>query len=91
MTKTALVHHPIYEKHDTGPDHPETPLRYSVIMNALTSEQKLWNNLVEIKSQIHVSHKVELIINDDCAGYQRDTCGELKNNETLSKGEPSVA
>ena len=25
---TALVHHPIYAKHDTGPGHPESPVRF---------------------------------------------------------------
>ena len=44
---TALVHHPIYQKHDTGPGHPETPMRYEVVMNALRG-QKLWESLDEI-------------------------------------------
>ena len=47
--KTALIHHPIYEKHDTGPGHPEMPVRYDVIMNALKSDAELWSNLIEIK------------------------------------------
>ena len=46
--KTALVHHPIYQKHDTGPGHPETPLRYEVVMNALREDEKLWRTLKEI-------------------------------------------
>ena len=45
---TAIVHHPIYQKHDTGPGHPETPMRYEAVMNALRGDQKLWNNLAEI-------------------------------------------
>jgi acetoin utilization deacetylase AcuC-like enzyme len=45
---TALVHHPIYEKHDTGPGHPETPARYRVVMDALKGDKGLWNDLVEI-------------------------------------------
>src|ERR1043165_3545843 len=49
--KTALIHHPIYEKHDTGPGHPETPLRYEVIINALRAEESLWTNLLEIKPE----------------------------------------
>src|SRR5689334_2199193 len=47
--KTALIHHSIYEKHETGPGHPETPLRYEVIINALRSYGELWDRLVEIK------------------------------------------
>jgi acetoin utilization deacetylase AcuC-like enzyme len=46
--KTALIHHPIYQKHDTGIGHPETPKRYEVVMNALKNDKKLWANLTEI-------------------------------------------
>jgi acetoin utilization deacetylase AcuC-like enzyme len=46
--KTALIHHPIYEKHNTGIGHPETPLRYNVVMKALRGDKKLWENLNEI-------------------------------------------
>jgi acetoin utilization deacetylase AcuC-like enzyme len=46
--KTALIHHPIYEKHDTGVGHPETPLRYDVVMKTLRGDKKLWENLNEI-------------------------------------------
>lgn len=45
---TALVHHPIYEKHDTGFGHPETPERYRVIFDSLKGDESLWNALVEI-------------------------------------------
>ncbi len=46
--KTAIIHHPIYQKHDTGIGHPETPKRYEVVMNALKNDAKLWGNLTEI-------------------------------------------
>jgi len=45
---TAIIHHPIYEKHNTGPGHPETPERYRVIMDALKADTQLWNSLTEI-------------------------------------------
>lgn len=45
---TALVHHPIYQKHDTGFGHPETPLRYEVVMDALRDDKALWKSLNEI-------------------------------------------
>lgn len=45
---TAIVHHPIYEKHDTGPGHPEMPERYRVVIDALKSDEVLWDSLVEI-------------------------------------------
>src|SRR5215204_1327725 len=46
--RTAIVHHPIYEKHDTGPGHPELPERYRVVIDALKADELLWNSLVEI-------------------------------------------
>lgn len=45
---TALVHHPIYEKHDTGIGHPETPLRYSAVMDVLRDDEKFWSQLFEV-------------------------------------------
>ncbi len=46
--KTALIHHPIYEKHDTGPGHPETPLRYTAVMDALRKDETFYSSLIEI-------------------------------------------
>ena len=46
--KTAIVYHPSYEKHDTGPGHPEMPARYRVVMDALKGDEYLWNGLVQI-------------------------------------------
>lgn len=46
--KTAVVHHPIYQKHDTGAGHPEGPRRYDVIMNALKGDSGLWDSIIEI-------------------------------------------
>ena len=48
---TALVHHPVFEKHDTGPGHPETAERYRVVMEALRGQDELWSSLVEIEAQ----------------------------------------
>jgi acetoin utilization deacetylase AcuC-like enzyme len=49
--KTALIHHPIFRKHDTGPGHPEAPKRYQVIMDALRSDKALWERLNEIEAK----------------------------------------
>ncbi|MGI8787944.1 MAG: histone deacetylase family protein [Pyrinomonadaceae bacterium] len=46
--RTAIIHHPIYQKHDTGFGHPETPRRYEVVMNALKNDKTLWESLTEI-------------------------------------------
>jgi len=48
---TAIIHHPVFYEHDTGPQHPETPSRYSVVMNALRQDQQLWNTLFEVEAK----------------------------------------
>ena len=45
---TAIVHHPIFEKHDTGPGHPETAERYRVVIDALRADTELWGEALEI-------------------------------------------
>src|SRR5260221_12004847 len=47
---TAIVHHPVFEKHDTGPDHPERPERYRVVIDALRGDSALWSDVVEIEA-----------------------------------------
>src|SRR5437588_9233786 len=47
---TAIVHHPVFEKHDTGPGHPETAQRYTTVMDALKRDAKLWSDIVEIQA-----------------------------------------
>ncbi len=48
---TALIHHPIALKHDTGPGHPETPKRYESVMNALRADAGLWESLRVIEPE----------------------------------------
>lgn len=45
---TALIHHPIFEMHQTGPGHPETAKRYRVVIDALRNDNSLWPALKEI-------------------------------------------
>jgi acetoin utilization deacetylase AcuC-like enzyme len=49
--KTAIIHHPIYEKHNTGPEHPETSMRYEAVMAGLRGDENLWSELLEIKPE----------------------------------------
>jgi acetoin utilization deacetylase AcuC-like enzyme len=49
--KTALIHHPIYQKHDTGIGHPETPKRYEVVMNALKNDKEFWESLNVVEAE----------------------------------------
>ena len=48
---TAIIHHPVFREHDTGPGHPETPSRYQVVMNALKGDGELWSTLVEVQAR----------------------------------------
>jgi acetoin utilization deacetylase AcuC-like enzyme len=48
---TAIVHHPVFLEHDTGPGHPEAASRYSIVMNALRADAQLWERLVEIEAR----------------------------------------
>jgi acetoin utilization deacetylase AcuC-like enzyme len=48
--KTALVHHPVFREHDTGPGHPERPERYSVVLDALRGDTELWARLLELEA-----------------------------------------
>ena len=42
---TAFIHHPIYQKHETGLGHPENPRRYEVVLDALKGDAGLWASL----------------------------------------------
>lgn len=48
---TAIVHHPVFAEHDTGPGHPETASRYSVVMDALRGDTNLWKQLLEVQAR----------------------------------------
>ncbi len=48
--KTAIIHHSVFREHDTGPGHPETASRYSVVMNALKGDAQLWGRLLETEA-----------------------------------------
>ena len=48
---TAIVHHPVFADHDTGPGHPESPSRYHVVMKALQEDPELWSSLSEVKAK----------------------------------------
>jgi acetoin utilization deacetylase AcuC-like enzyme len=48
---TAIIHHPVFEQHDTGAGHPESPERYAVVMTALRGDAELWPRLKEVEAQ----------------------------------------
>ena len=47
---TAIVHHPVFEKHDTGFGHPERPERYRVVIDALRADEELWKDIIEVEA-----------------------------------------
>jgi len=47
---TALIHHKIFQEHDTGEHHPEKPERYIAVMDALRGDSRLWDNLLEVEA-----------------------------------------
>ncbi|HEY0082157.1 MAG TPA: histone deacetylase [Pyrinomonadaceae bacterium] len=50
--KTAIIHHPVYEQHDTGDNHPESPARYVAVMEALRGDAELWSELLELEAPV---------------------------------------
>ncbi|HKZ77100.1 MAG TPA: histone deacetylase [Pyrinomonadaceae bacterium] len=63
---TAIVHHPLFGQHDTGPGHPESSARYDVVIEALTADSELWSGLLETparearRSDIQACHSVQM-------------------------------
>lgn len=96
--KTAIIHHPIYQKHDTGEGHPETPKRYEVVMNALKRDEKFWNSLVEIQPEqvskgiIQAAHtplhfkKVENAFSEGVEYLDADTVVSMKSFDAALYG-----
>ena len=48
---TAIVHHPVFKQHDTGFNHPESPSRYAVVMDALRADNELWQKILEVEAK----------------------------------------
>ncbi len=88
---TAIVHHPIYKQHDTGPGHPETASRYEVVIGAIQSDEKLWKELFQIKPDpaakgliqaAHTPQHFKFVENAFESGYDRldmDTVISMKS------------
>ena len=78
--KTALVHHPIFEKHNTGAGHPETPERYRVVIDAIAADTELSGGLVSIQADkaqqgivqaAHTKEHFQRVENAFAAGHDR--------------------
>ncbi len=88
---TAIVHHPIFQQHDTGPGHPETPSRYKVVMDALRNDASLWSTLVEVEAReaprgdIQAAHspqlykQVERVVSEGLGYLDADTVVSMRS------------
>ena len=92
----AIVHHPVFEKHDTGPGHPETPERYATVMKSLRGDHELWSQVLEIeadearRSDIQSCHTpqhfkhVERVVNDGTGYLDADTAVSMHSMDAAS-------
>lgn len=88
---TAIIHHPIFREHDTGPGHPETPSRYSVVMEALRGDEKLWSSLREVQAteaargDIQAAHspqlykQIERVVSEGSGYLDADTVVSMRS------------
>jgi acetoin utilization deacetylase AcuC-like enzyme len=95
---TAIVHHPIFEKHDTGPGHPERAERYGAVMEALRGDSELWSHVIEIqadqarRSDIQSVHTpqhfkhVERVVNEGTGYLDADTTVSVHSFEAALRG-----
>lgn len=102
---TAIVHHPIFQQHDTGPNHPETASRYSVVMEALKSDPTLWEVLLEVeaheapKGDIQACHsptvykRIEQAVREGSAYLDADTVVSMRSLDAakFAAGAPCQA
>ena len=102
---TAIVHHPIFKEHDTGPYHPEAPSRYSVVMDALRADTALWSQLLEVEAQeatkgdIQACHTpnlyktIEQVVRDGSGYLDADTVVSMRSLDaaTYAAGAPCQA
>ena len=90
---TAIIHHPVFAQHDTGPGHPESPARYEVVMKALRADTELWSRLLEVEAReaprgdVQACHapqhfkNVERVVREGTAYLDSDTVVSLHSLE----------
>jgi len=85
--KTALVYHPIFLKHDTGPHHPERAARLKSILRRL-NKTDLIDNLRSIKPQALAVEDIMLVHSRDYVLGVKDACSRLGPSTSGSTGSP---
>src|ERR1041385_6620118 len=94
---TAIIHHPVFREHDTGPGHPETPSRYQVVMDALRGDAALWADLVEVQAReaprgdIQAAHspqlykQVERVVSEGTGYLDADTIVSMRSLDAAKR------
>lgn len=95
---TAIVHHPIFQQHDTGPQHPESPSRYGAVMKALRENTGLWPRLLEVQAReaprgdVQACHtpqlykQIERVVSDGTGYLDGDTVVSMKSLDAALHG-----
>jgi len=95
---TAIIHHPVFSQHDTGPGHPESPSRYSVVMQALRGDLELWPTLREVaareapRGDVQACHtpqlykQIERVVSEGTGYLDGDTTVSMKSLEAALHG-----
>ncbi|MFN2491611.1 MAG: histone deacetylase [Pyrinomonadaceae bacterium] len=95
---TAIIHHPLYKQHDTGPGHPESPSRYSVVMHALREDADLWSTLLEVQARqaprgdIQACHapqlykQIERVVSEGTGYLDADTVVSMRSMDAALHG-----
>ncbi|MEP6920654.1 MAG: histone deacetylase [bacterium] len=95
---TAIIHHPLFQEHDTGPGHPESPSRYAVVMDALRNDERLWSQLLEVEARtaprgdIQACHTpqlyktVERVVSEGTHYLDADTVVSMRSLDSALRG-----
>src|SRR6185295_4119945 len=95
---TAIIHHPIFKEHDTGPGHPESPSRYSVVMKSLQDDAELWSSLLEVQAReaprgdVQAAHtpqlykQIERVVSEGTGYLDGDTVVSMRSMDAALHG-----
>ena len=95
---TAIVHHRVFQEHDTGPGHPESPSRYSVVMKSLRDDTELWSRLKEVtarpapRGDVLAAHtpqlykQIERVVSDGMGYLDTDTTVSMRSMDAALHG-----
>ncbi|MFH1853926.1 MAG: histone deacetylase [Candidatus Omnitrophota bacterium] len=83
---TALIYHPAYLKHDTGPHHPERASRLQAILRKL-QKTSLISKLRLIEPKKAPINDIALVHSREHILYIKNICSRLRSNSKYSSGK----